>query len=60
MTKTGAAQLRACVCKEHPKQGFASKVTEAAKPVNNDDSNHMCLRCYASSPVQYQALLKDK
>lgn len=33
---------------------------EAAKPVNNDDSNHMCLWCYASSPVQHQGLLKDK
>lgn len=35
-------------------------MTEAAKPVNNDDSNHMCLWCYASSPVQRQGLLKDK
>lgn len=25
----------------HPKQGFPSEVTEAAKPVNNNDSNHM-------------------
>lgn len=35
-------------------------MTEAAKPVNNDDSNHMCLRYNASSPVQHQGLLKDK
>lgn len=63
MTKNGAAHTHSsgpCACKEHPKQGFASEVTAAAKPVNNDDSNHMCLWCYASSPVQHRALLKDK
>lgn len=35
-------------------------MTEAAKLVHNDDSNHMCLQYYASSPVQHQGLLKDK
>ncbi len=61
MTKSGAALPEACVCVlGDPKEGFPSEVTEAAKPVNNDDSNHMCVWCYASSPVQHQGLLKDK
>lgn len=66
MTKSGPALFKAgvfvcvCLCWGHPKQGFPGEVTEAAMPVNNNDSNHMCLWCYASSPVQHQGLLKDK